>query len=217
LKTRKIELSVRNRNESIVLPINPKTVDFVDTHLNERITLLNIGEVSLKGNRGLITTNLSSFFPGTSSPFYKYAKRTPRGYQTLLQKWKNDNMIVRVIVSDMKINLAMMIDKVTFSLDEGSGDLKYSIDLSEYKTLNVPAVNLTVSVKSNGLQDRPDTTTGEVPSGKTHTVKQGDTLWAIAKTYYGNGALYTKIHEANKDTIKNPNLIYPGQVFHIPA
>ena len=54
--------------------------------------------------------------------------------------------------------------------------------------------------------------------GTTYTVKKGDTLWTLAKKFYGSGADYTKIYEANKDTIgKNPNLIYPGQTFTIPA
>ena len=51
---------------------------------------------------------------------------------------------------------------------------------------------------------------------KTYTVKSGDCLWNIAKKYYGNGAKYTQIFNANKDKISNPNLIYPGQVLTIP-
>ena len=51
---------------------------------------------------------------------------------------------------------------------------------------------------------------------KYHTVKKGDTLWGIAKKYYGNGAQYKKIYNANKSKIKNPDLIYPGQKFLIP-
>lgn len=51
---------------------------------------------------------------------------------------------------------------------------------------------------------------------KTYTVKKGDCLWNIAKKYYGKGSQYTKIYNANKDKIKNPNLIYPGQVLNIP-
>jgi hypothetical protein len=43
-----------------------------------------------------------------------------------------------------------------------------------------------------------------------HEVKKGDTLWKIAEKYYGDGALYTKIFEANKDTVKDPNLIRVG-------
>ena len=52
-----------------------------------------------------------------------------------------------------------------------------------------------------------------------HTVKKGDTLSAIAKRYYGSGAkqYYELIQSANKDLIKDVNLIYPGQVLKIPA
>ena len=55
------------------------------------------------------------------------------------------------------------------------------------------------------------------PSGQNYTVKRGDCLWNIAKKFYGNGSKYTVIYNANKSKIKNPNLIYPGQVFWIPA
>lgn len=59
---------------------------------------------------------------------------------------------------------------------------------------------------------------GAASGGTTYTVKKGDNLWTLAKKFYGSGADYTKIYEANKDTIgKNPNLIYPGQTFTIPA
>ena len=53
-------------------------------------------------------------------------------------------------------------------------------------------------------------------SAYTYTVVRGDTLSGIARRMYGRAALWPKIHEANKDKIKNPNLIYPGQVFVIP-
>ena len=56
----------------------------------------------------------------------------------------------------------------------------------------------------------------EKKQGNTYTVKSGDCLWNIAKQFYGSGAQYTKIYEANKSIIKNPNLIYPGQVLTIP-
>ena len=62
------------------------------------------------------------------------------------------------------------------------------------------------------------TGTGGGGGGTTYTVKKGDNLWTLAKKFYGSGADYTKIYEANKDTIgKNPNLIYPGQTFTIPG
>lgn len=51
---------------------------------------------------------------------------------------------------------------------------------------------------------------------RTHTVKKGDTLWAIAKRFYGKGSDYMKIVNANKGKIKDPHWIYPNQVFVIP-
>jgi nucleoid-associated protein YgaU len=48
------------------------------------------------------------------------------------------------------------------------------------------------------------------------TVQPGSTLWAIAQERYGSGTLYTRVFKANADTIKNPDLIYPGQVFRVP-
>ena len=53
-------------------------------------------------------------------------------------------------------------------------------------------------------------------SQRTYTVKKGDCLWNIAKKFYGNGAAYTKIYDANTNKIADPNRIYPGQVFVIP-
>jgi hypothetical protein len=50
----------------------------------------------------------------------------------------------------------------------------------------------------------------------TRTVQPGSTLWAIAEERYGFGILYLKVFEANRDRIRNPDLIYPGQVFTVP-
>ena len=49
-----------------------------------------------------------------------------------------------------------------------------------------------------------------------HTVAKGDTLSAIAKTYYGNANKYPQIFEANKPMLSHPDKIYPGQVLRIP-
>ena len=48
------------------------------------------------------------------------------------------------------------------------------------------------------------------------TVEQGNTLWAIAREKYGEGVLYVHVYNANKDQIRDPDLIYPGQIFILP-
>jgi nucleoid-associated protein YgaU len=54
------------------------------------------------------------------------------------------------------------------------------------------------------------------PEAKFHTVAKGDTLSAIAKTYYGNANKYMVIFEANQPMLSHPDKIYPGQVLRIP-
>ncbi|MFN4131210.1 MAG: LysM peptidoglycan-binding domain-containing protein [Paracoccaceae bacterium] len=55
------------------------------------------------------------------------------------------------------------------------------------------------------------------PPPVTVTVQPGFTLWGIARENFGEGVLYVQVYEANRDKIRNPDLIYPGQVFTIPA
>ncbi len=50
-----------------------------------------------------------------------------------------------------------------------------------------------------------------------HTVVKGDTLSKIAKSYYGDAMKYPEIFDANRPMLKDPDLIYPGQVLRIPA
>jgi nucleoid-associated protein YgaU len=58
----------------------------------------------------------------------------------------------------------------------------------------------------------------EAPKEIMYTVVKGDCLWNIAKKkeHYGNAFAWPKIYQANRDQIKNPDLIYPKQIFKIP-
>ena len=56
----------------------------------------------------------------------------------------------------------------------------------------------------------------EAPAQETYVVVSGDCLWKIAAKAYGNGAQWQKIYEANKDTIKDPGMIYIGMTLVIP-
>ena len=52
---------------------------------------------------------------------------------------------------------------------------------------------------------------------QSYTVEKGDSLSKIAQEVYGKASLWRKIYEANQDHIKDPDLIYPGQVLRLPA
>jgi nucleoid-associated protein YgaU len=61
----------------------------------------------------------------------------------------------------------------------------------------------------------PQTAAAAGPTG-SYTVQPGNSLWLIARKAYGNGTQYTVIFGANKEHIRDPNLIYPGQIITVP-
>jgi nucleoid-associated protein YgaU len=56
---------------------------------------------------------------------------------------------------------------------------------------------------------------GAVVDGRT-VVQPGSNLWRIARRAYGQGVRYTVIYQANREQIRDPRLIYPGQMFQVP-
>jgi nucleoid-associated protein YgaU len=58
---------------------------------------------------------------------------------------------------------------------------------------------------------------GTSGSEQSYTVVAGDSLSKIAKRFYGDANKWPRIHEANRDQIKNPDLIHPGQKLRIPG
>lgn len=66
-------------------------------------------------------------------------------------------------------------------------------------------------VKADGLN-----APAPVVETEYYTIESGDTLSALAKKYYGNAMQYTKIFEANRGVISDPDKIYPGQKIRIP-
>ena len=66
------------------------------------------------------------------------------------------------------------------------------------------------------VQSGSSSTAPSATGGRTYTVVSGDTLSKIAKKLLGNANRWPEIHELNKDVVKNPDLIHPGQVLKIP-
>lgn len=208
------ELSFNNHEEMFNLPINPPSFELSEGNLNKTVTLLNVGEITLIGNRGRIGCKLSSFFPSSRSPHYWRADREPMEYINTLLKWKNSKRPIRFIISDSEVNLAMALENITYSKREGDDDVYYTLDMSEYRFLNVRTVQTAAKAAvDTGLKERPNTEA--VP--KKYTVKDGDDLWTLAVRFYNDGAKYMKIYEANKNVMSSPNLLLTGWELVIPA
>lgn len=95
------------------------------------------------------------------------------------------------------------------------GGCAFTMTIKEIRIAKKPKIVKKTSAKKQVTTKSSNNSNGK-SSGKKYTVKKGDTLWAIAKKYYGSGAQYPKIVNANKNLIKNPNLIYVGWVLTIP-
>ena len=95
------------------------------------------------------------------------------------------------------------------------GTVHYSIAFKEYRETKVRQVKVEVKTATATVSSNTARTDNTTPP-KTYTVKRGDCLWNIAKRFLGSGAKYTQIYNLNRDKIKNPNLIYVGQVLTLP-
>ena len=77
--------------------------------------------------------------------------------------------------------------------------------------------NVTSRYEMQITKAAPEALVAAAPEPKVVEIATGTTLWAIAEATFGDGLMYIQVYEANKDKIKDPNLIYPGQVFTIPT
>ena len=79
-----------------------------------------------------------------------------------------------------------------------------------------PPAAVETPVTETKVTSAPATVAVEVAKPTTMTIQPGDNLWVISRNLYGAGRQYTVIYEANKQIIKNPRLIYPGQIITTP-
>ncbi len=74
--------------------------------------------------------------------------------------------------------------------------------------------------KERPIQEKPSAdvnrTTQPASTARDYTIKSGDSLSKIAREFYGNAGDWQKIYQANKDKIKDPDMIHPGQKIIIP-
>lgn len=129
------------------------------------------------------------------------------------------SQIVRIYLNNMPISTAAMdaTGQWSTALSEIDAGI-YTLRVDELdKTGNVVS-RLETPFKRERREDLAAymTSVDEPARINVVTVQPGNTLWAIARKRYGRGILYVRVFEENKDKIRNPDLIYPGQVFSLP-
>ncbi|WP_144511612.1 LysM peptidoglycan-binding domain-containing protein [Bacillus sp. FJAT-22090] len=212
--------------DGVQYPVAPSAMDTKINNQNKTITLINEGEVNLLKKTGLTDLTFDLSLPNSKYPFGVY----PDGFQPAsyfldkLEKLKVDKKTFQFIVSRLKPSGDLLFDtNLTVSLedyvikesaDEGF-DIVVPINLKQFRPYGTKVIEIKKNTTAKSPKakpvasvKKPRATTKEIP--KSHKVVKGDTLWAICKKYLGDPTKYPEI--AKKNNIKNPNLIYPGQV-----
>lgn len=147
-----------------------------------------------------------------------------------LEKWMEKGMVLNLIVSGGNINCDVTIKDFSYKPFGGSGDYTYEITLVQHRAMKI------YTTKEVGIGKKKKKKAGrsngkKEKQKKAYKVKPGDTLWKIARKFYGANAVtrdWQKIYEANKAVIekaakkhgkKNSNngwWIYPGTTLKIP-
>lgn len=148
---------------------------------------------------------LISFIKNAGDKLFKSEEKREQEKADLIvahiKKFGFDTSDIKVKVDDDKVILMGSIDTI---------ENKNKVIVTAGNVDGIATVDDWLVVKN------PPVVTPPPPEKQYYTVKKGDYLSKIAKEVYGNANKYNIIFEANKPMLKDPNLIYPGQVLVIP-
>ena len=220
-----MEIYLGTDNDKIRFPVVPSAIGVNRSNNIDTESVLKLGEVPIFNGTSLKTIELTSFFPNQEYSFCDYIGfMKPYEFSDKIQKWMYEGKPLRIIVTDSPTNMQCLIQQFDTVEQDGTRDLYFTLNLLEYRPIEVPDLsNNNQSSNSNNSQNisRPVENNDSSNSNqqKIHKVVKGDSLWAIAQKYYGNGSLYPKIKEANKTkypSLAKSNVIYTNMELIIP-
>lgn len=132
-----IYISINNREQVIKLPVLPKEFKIQSGMKNESYETISIGEIKLIGMPTLKTISFSSFFPGQNYPFVRDQTYKAWEYVEMIETWKLRRVPIRLIITETPINMACTIESFEYGPQDGTGDIYYTLSLSEFKFIEL--------------------------------------------------------------------------------
>lgn len=220
-----VYITEKETGTRIALAMLPEKVKHKGSAKFQSYDIINVGEVKLPRGTKLLSFSWSGTFPGESRKSASFIKahhwKAPKEMESIFERWRKNGTVLILMVTETWINHEVMVSDYTGTPTGGCGDVSYDVTFIESKEIKIyttSELNIMPSAKTN---ENGTTATRPEPAAAaatTYTVKKGDNLWNIAKKFLGDGSRYKELYELNKDTIcSNPNLIYPGQTFTLPA
>lgn len=210
----------------------PSRLQVKISNANRTVTLIDEGEINILKKAGLTNIEFEFTVPQQEYPYavYKNGFQGAAYFLEYLESLKTGMRPFQLIVCRslpvgrklFGTNIRVALEDYEIIEDAKEGfDIKVKVKLKQWREYGTKTVNITLAASRPKAELEPQRETSNSPApsqAASYTVVKGDSLWAIAKRFYGNGQKYGVIYEANKGVIGgNPNRIYPGQVFTIPA
>lgn len=129
-----------------------------------------------------------------------------------IEKMMNSGKYVKYVGGAFSLNNAVIKDFKTSKSNKYWGGYEYDMEIQEVRIAKAAYTSTPKATKGGTAQ----VTENKNQTKRYYTIKKGDCLWAIAKSYYGSGKLFTKIYDANRDIVGKNYLIHPGQKLLIP-
>lgn len=210
--------------DGVQLPIAPSKLQTKISNKNKTINLINEGEVNVLKRPGLTEIDFEVIVPQVKYPFaiYKNGFQPASYYLEKIEALKIKQKKFQFIVSRVSpggdllfdTNMKVSLEDYTITEDAKEGsDLTLSIKLKQFMEFGTKEVVVKKVASSVSTVVAKVVRESAKVIAKTYTVKSGDTLWGICKKELGDGSKYPAI--ASMNGIKNPNLIFPGQVIKL--
>ena len=214
------QMYLKYGNDTFRFPVLPEKISVSYGSNNEKLRVCGVGEVTIIQDSDAAVLKFESFFPSTyfSGCDYKNIPVPADAVKKILAMKESKKPVRFTLTGGMGVSMYCTIEEFE-PVEEGGdvGTISYTIKLKEYKETTIRQIKVNASTKKAKISSTSSRTDSS-STAQTYTVVRGDCLWNIAKRFYGSGAKYTIIYNANKGVIGgNPNLIYPGQVLTIPA